>query len=52
MHALKAFPLPDGRQEYQTRALHERVLAESAALAVMEPRHSQELARTAELAAE
>ncbi len=43
-------------EEYQTRALHERVLAESAALAATDPRHAQELARLAariaELAAE
>jgi transcriptional regulator with XRE-family HTH domain len=42
-------------EEYQTRALHERVLAESAALAAEEPRQAEELAqlaaRIAELAA-
>lgn len=42
-------------EEYQTRALHERVLAESAARAATEPRQAEELAqlaaRIAELAA-
>ena len=42
-------------EEYQTRALHERVLTESAARAGTEPREAQELAqlavRIAELAA-
>lgn len=42
-------------EEYQTRALHERVQAESAALAATEPRQAEELAqlaaRIAELAA-
>lgn len=42
-------------EEYQTRALHERVLAESAARAAAEPRQAEELvqlaARIAELAA-
>ena len=46
--------LIDEGEEYQTRALHERVLAESAALAETEPRQAGELihlaARIAELA--
>jgi transcriptional regulator with XRE-family HTH domain len=39
-------------EEYQTRALHERVLAESAALAETEPRHAGELAHLAARIAE
>ncbi|HYU31552.1 MAG TPA: helix-turn-helix transcriptional regulator [Thermoanaerobaculia bacterium] len=39
-------------EEYQTLALHERVLAESAARATTEPRQSQELARLAARIAE